>query len=603
MLGAHPAVFDGIGGVRFAVWAPNAGRVSLVGPFCDWDGRRLPLRVLGSSGIWELFVPGLALGELYKFEVRNRDSGAVVVKSDPFAFATEMRPATAAIVADPDAYAWQDGAWMQARPAHDWLHAPLSIYEVHAGSWNRHPDGGFLSYREFAEQLLPYVKRLGFTHIELLPITEHPLDDSWGYQTTGYFAPTSRFGPPDELKYFIDRCHQEGVGVLLDWVPAHFPRDAHGLARFDGTPLYEYADPRKGEHLDWGTYIFNYERHEVKSFLLASACFWLEHFHFDGLRVDAVASMLYLDFGRGSDFAPNRNGGRENLEAIEFLRELNTITHGRAPGTVIMAEESTDWPQVSRPVDHGGLGFSMKWNMGWMHDTLNYFKKDPLWRRHHQNNLTFAMMYAYTENFILPLSHDEVVHLKSSLLGRMPGDRWQQLANLRLLYTYMWTLPGKKLLFMGGELAHPWEWDFHVALPWSLQEHAEHRGMQQLVGDLNRLYVQQPAMHRHEFEPEGFRWIDCSDSDQSVLAFLRSGLGQQLVVVLSFTPQPRADYRIGVPEPGNYRVLLNSDSQHYGGSNVGRDAVMSEARPSHGFEHSVLLQLPPLAGLVLARAD
>jgi 1,4-alpha-glucan branching enzyme len=513
----------------------------------------------------------------------------------------ELRPATAGLISDPFAYAWWDGAWMQQRARRDWLHAPLSIYEVHTGSWNRHPDGRFLSYRELAAELLPYVKRMGFTHIELLPVTEHPLDDSWGYQTSGYFAPTSRHGQPDELKYFIDRCHQEGIGVLLDWVPAHFPRDASGLARFDGTALYEHADPRKGEHRDWGTYIFNYERSEVRSFLLASACFWLEHYHFDGLRVDAVASMLYLDFGRGSDFLPNRHGGRENLEAIGFLRELNHTTHARAPGTVIMAEESTDWPMVSRPVHGGGLGFSMKWNMGWMHDTLGYFKQDPIWRRHHQDNLTFAMMYAYSENFILPLSHDEVVHLKSSLLGRMPGDRWQQLANLRLLFTYMWTLPGKKLLFMGGEIAHPWEWDFHVALPWYLLEHAEHRGVQQLVADLNRLYVERPALHRHEFEPEGFRWIDCSDREQSVLAFRRMGAGQELVVVLNFTPEPRHGYRIGTPEGGRYHVLLNSDSHHYGGANLGTRAAHSDDTPCHGLPCSLVLDLPPLAGLILAR--
>jgi 1,4-alpha-glucan branching enzyme len=601
MLGAHPSSYDGVPGVRFAVWAPNAERVSVVGPFCDWDGRRLPMRVLGSSGVWELFVPGLATGELYKFELRNRDTGGIEVKTDPYAFAMEQRPATAGVVTDAFAYSWRDGEWMLARPAHDWLHAPLSIYEVHTSSWNRHPDGSFFSYRELAAELLPYVKRLGFTHIELLPVAEHPLDDSWGYQTTGYFAPTSRHGGPDELKYFIDCCHQEGVGVLLDWVPAHFPRDATALARFDGTALYEYADPRKGEHQDWGTYIFNYERNEVRSFLLASACYWLEHFHFDGLRVDAVASMLYLDFGRGTNFVPNKYGGRENLEAIEFLKQLNSITHMRAPGTVIMAEESTDWPMVSRPVSSGGLGFSMKWNMGWMHDTLNYFKKDPIWRKHHQDNITFAMMYAYSENFILPLSHDEVVHLKGSLLGRMPGDRWQQLANLRLLFTYMWTLPGKKLLFMGGEIAHPWEWDFHVALPWYLLEHAEHRGVQQLVADLNRLYVHQPALHRHEFEPEGFRWIDCSDREQSVLAFQRMGLGQQLVVVLNFTPQPRRGYRVGVPQGGAYRVLLNSDSHHYGGANIGAPLLQAESIPTHGMPCSLLLDLPPLAGLILSK--
>jgi 1,4-alpha-glucan branching enzyme len=602
MLGAHPARFDGIDGVRFAVWAPDAERVSVVGPFCEWDGRRLPMRVMGSSGVWELFVPGLQLGTLYKFELRNRASGELLVKTDPHALAMELRPANAAIVTDAHAYTWGDAAWLEARARRDWLHAPMSIYEVHAGSWNRHPDGRFYSYRELAAELLPYVKRLGFTHIELLPITEHPLDDSWGYQTTGYFAPSSRFGTPDDFKHFVDCCHAAGIGVVLDWVPAHFPRDAHGLARFDGTALYEYPDPRKGEHADWGTLVFNYERHEVRSFLLSSACYWLEHFHLDGLRVDAVASMLYLDYGRGQ-FVPNRNGGRENLEAVDFLRTLNAITHARAPGTVIMAEESTSWPMVSRPVDAGGLGFSMKWNMGWMHDTLNYFAQDPLYRKYHQDQLTFAMMYAWTENFILPLSHDEVVHLKRSLLGRMPGDRWQQLANLRLLYTYMWTLPGKKLLFMGGEIAHPWEWDFRVALPWFLLEHAEHRGVQQLVADLNRLYVDEPALHRHEFEPEGFRWIDCSDRQHSVLAFLRIAGWRQVVVVLNFTPEPRAGYRIGVPEAGTYQVLLNSDSTHYGGANIGGTAFTAEPLPMHGLPASIELDLPPLAGMVLVRTS
>ncbi|HXC58135.1 MAG TPA: 1,4-alpha-glucan branching protein GlgB [Steroidobacteraceae bacterium] len=600
MLGAHPARLDGIDGVRFAVWAPNAERVSLVGSFCEWDGRRLPLRSMGGSGVWELFVPGLAVGELYKFEVRSR-SGQVALKTDPYARAMEMRPATASMVTDANSYEWQDGEWLKARAQRDWLHAPASIYEVHPGSWQRHADGAFLNYRELAAQLVPYVKQLGFTHIELLPVSEHPLDDSWGYQTTGYFAPTSRFGTPDDLKYFIDCCHREGIGVLLDWVPAHFPRDAHGLARFDGTALYEYEDPRKGEHQDWGTYIFNYERHEVKSFLLSSACFWLEHFHFDGLRVDAVASMLYLDFARGTNFIPNRHGGRENLEAVEFLRTLNALTHSRTPGTLIMAEESTDWPMVSRPVDAGGLGFSMKWNMGWMHDTLDYFKRDPVHRKHHHNELTFGMMYAYSENYILPLSHDEVVHLKHSLLGRMPGDRWQQLANLRLMFTYMWTLPGKKLLFMGGEFAHPWEWDFHVALPWFLLEHAEHRGVQQLVSDLNRLYVGSAALHRHEFEPGGFRWIDCNDREQSVLSFLRMGGGQTLVVVLNFTPEPRRGYRVGVPEPGRYRVLLNSDSTHYGGTNVGSTEAVATDGAWHQQPCSIALDLPPLAGLILVK--
>jgi 1,4-alpha-glucan branching enzyme len=602
MLGAHAATFDGIQGVRFAVWAPNAERVSVVGPFCDWDGRRLPMRVLGSSGVWELFVPGLALGTLYKFELRNRETGEVLLKTDPYAFAMEMRPATAAIVTDPHAYAWQDEEWMSARARRDWLHAPMSIYEVHAGSWERHPDGSFLGWRELAGRLIPYVKEMGFTHIELLPVTEHPLDDSWGYQTTGYFAPTSRFGTPDDFKYFIDCCHQQGIGVLLDWVPAHFPRDAHALARFDGSPLYEYADPRKGEHPEWGTLVFDFARHEVKSFLLSSACYWLEQFHLDGLRVDAVASMLYLDYARGGQWVPNQHGGRENLEAVEFLRALNAVTHSRSPGTVMMAEESTSWPMVSRPVENGGLGFSMKWNMGWMHDTLDYFARDPLFRKYHQNDLTFAMMYAYSENFILPLSHDEVVHLKRSLLGRMPGDRWQQLANLRLLFTYMWTLPGKKLLFMGGEFAHPWEWDFHVALPWFLLEHAEHRGVRRLVADLNRLYVEHPALHRHEFEPQGFAWIDCSDRENSVLAFLRIAGEEQLVVALNFTPTPRPAYRIGVPLRGTYQVLLNSDSSFYGGSNTGGPSAVAEEVPAHGHPCSLLLDLPPLGGLVLLRA-
>ncbi len=603
LLGAHPAQFDGIEGVRFAVWAPNAERVSVVGPFCEWDGRRLPMRSLGDSGIWELFVPGLATGEVYKFEIRNRGTGGVELKTDPYARSMEMRPSTASLVCGGSGdYAWGDAAWMAARPAHDWLHAPMSIYEVHLGSWERDAEGQFLGYLELADRLIPYVKRLGFTHIELLPITEHPLDDSWGYQVTGYFAPTRRFGPPEDLKHFIDRCHQAGIGVLLDWVPAHFPRDAHGLARFDGTALYEYADPRKGEHLDWGTYIFNYDRNEVRSFLLASACYWLEEFHFDGLRVDAVASMLYLDFGRRGDYVPNRHGGRENLEAVTFLRQLNAVTHARTPGTVVMAEESTDWPMVSRPIDMGGLGFSMKWNMGWMHDTLSYFKEDPLHRSHHQDKLTFVMMYAYSENFILPLSHDEVVHLKRSLLGRMPGDRWQQMANLRLLYTSMWAMPGKKLLFMGGEIAHPWEWDFKAALPWFLLEHPEHRGIQQLVADLNALYVKEPALHRFEFEPQGFAWIDCNDRANSTLAFMRQAGDQLAVVALNFTPVPRDGYRLGVPRPGRYRVALNSDSGHYGGANLGNTVVTTEPVAAHGHDCSVVLHLPPLAGLILLPA-
>ncbi len=600
-LGAHPMRIADVDGTRFAVWAPNAERVSVVGQFCAWDGRRLPLRRLGAGGVWELFVPGVGAGSAYKFEIRAR-GGALTLKSDPYARATELRPATASIT-ERSRYEWGDGAWLERRAAGDWLHAPLSIYEVHAGSWRQHEDGRFYSYGELAAELIPYVREMGFTHIELLPITEHPLDDSWGYQTTGYFAPTSRFGSPDELRGFIDQCHRHGIGVLLDWVPAHFPRDAHGLANFDGTALYEYHDPRKAEHRDWGTLIFNYERHEVRAFLLSSACFWLEEFHFDGLRVDAVASMLYLDFGRQQDFVPNRYGGRHNLEAIEFLRALNATTHGRYPGTLIMAEESTDWAMVSRPTDAGGLGFSMKWNMGWMHDTLDYFREDPLYRRYHHNKMTFGMMYAYSENFILPLSHDEVVHLKHSLLGKMPGDRWQQLANLRLLYAYMWTYPGKKLLFMGGELACPWEWNFRVALPWWLLQSAEHAGVQHAVADLNRLYVGHPALHRYEFEPRGFQWLDCNDAAGSVLSYLRTADEQQLVVALNFTPVPRSGYRLGVPHGGRYRELFNSDSVHYGGSNLGNALpIESRALPWAGQPHSLELTLPPLGALVLAPA-
>ncbi len=599
ILGAQLLSIDGIAGTRFAVWAPNAERVSVVGPFCDWDGRRFPMRVLGSSGIWELFMPGIGPGELYKFEIRARDKPAVLLKSDPYARASEFRPGTASIVCDSH-HRWGDEGWMQARAQRNWLHAPMSIYEVHAASWRRHPDGRMYSWRELADSLLPYVREHGFTHIELLPITEHPLDDSWGYQTTGYFSPTSRHGSPEDLRYFIDACHQAGIGVLLDWVPGHFPRDAHGLASFDGGALYEYDDPRKAEHRDWGTLIFNYERNEVRSFLLSSACYWLEEFHFDGLRVDAVASMLFLDFGRQGDFVPNRYGGRQNLEAIDFLRQLNATTHARSPGTVVMAEESTDWPMVSRPTDAGGLGFSMKWNMGWMHDTLNYFKQDPLYRQHHHNQLTFGMMYAYSENFVLPLSHDEVVHLKRSLLGRMPGNRWQQLANLRLLYSYMWTLPGKKLLFMGGEFGHPWEWDFRTELPWWLTSHAEHGGLQKLIGDLNRLYVDDPALHRYEFEPRGFSWLDCNDAQQSVLSFARWSDDRHLIVALNFTPVPRPGYRVGVPQGGRYREVFNSDSGYYGGSNAGNGIpIAAEPTPWAGQPYSLPVTLPPLAAVIL----
>jgi 1,4-alpha-glucan branching enzyme len=604
-LGAHPMRHDAVDGVRFVVWAPNAERVSVVGPFCNWDGRRYPLRSLGASGVWELFVPGLGPHEHYKFEIRNRETGAVFLKSDPCARAAEVRPATASRIAPPPSFAWTDGEWLERRAQLDWLHAPMSTYEVHLGSWRRARDGGYLNYREIADQLVPYVKQLGFTHVELMPVAEHPLDDSWGYQTTGHFAPTSRHGSPDDLRYFVNLLHANGIAVLLDWVPAHFPRDAHGLASFDGTACYEYPDPRKAEHKDWGTLVFNYERHEVRSFLLSSACYWIEDFHFDGLRVDAVASMLYLDFSRRQDdFVPNRHGGNHNLEAIEFLRELNAVTHSRYPGTVVIAEESTDWPLVTRPTDAGGLGFSMKWNMGWMHDTLAYFREDPLHRSHHHHRLTFGMMYAHSENFVLPLSHDEVVHLKRSLLGKMPGDRWQQFASLRLLLAYQWTFPGKKLLFMGAELAQPTEWDFRTPLPWHLLQDPMHAGVQRVLTDLNRLYVERSCLHRFEFEPGGFRWVDCDDRDHSLLSFLRQDGEDFVLVVLNFTPVPRHERRVGVPRAGEYREIFNSDSGYYGGSNVGNlSAVRAESVSAHGMPYSVTLTLPPLAAVMLTVAS
>ncbi|MGH8205701.1 MAG: 1,4-alpha-glucan branching protein GlgB, partial [Steroidobacteraceae bacterium] len=602
-LGAHLRQIDGIDGVRFAVWAPNAERVSVVGPFCDWDGRRYPMRALGTSGVWELFLPGIGPGELYKYEIRNRQHGEVRLKSDPYAQACELRPANASRV-QRSAHEWGDADWMRMRRERDWLHAPMSIYELHTGSWRRHADGSFLGYRELADALVPYLRQLGYTHVELLPICEHPLDDSWGYQGTGYFAPTSRHGDPDALRYLIDQCHANGIGVLLDWVPGHFPRDAHALANFDGTALYEYADPRRAERRDWGTLNFNYERCEVRSFLISSACFWLEQFHFDGLRVDAVASMLYLDFGRDGDFVANRHGGHHNLEAIEFLRALNTATHARSPGTVTAAEESSDWPQVSRPVDAGGLGFSMKWNMGWMHDTLAYFSEDPIYRAHHHGRLTFGMQYAYNENFILPLSHDEVVHLKRSLLGRMPGDRWQQFANLRLLYTYQWTFPGKKLLFMGAEFGQPGEWDFHHSLPWELTGDALHAGVQRLVGDLNRLYTLEPARHRWEFEPRGFVWTECHDAQHSTLSYLRHGGPRQAAVALNFTPVPRTGYRVGVAHAGRYREVLNSDARDYGGSHSVRSPVLTaQPVPQGGQPYSLEVTLPPLAGVIWVPAS
>ncbi len=602
-LGAHLWETEGVQGTLFAVWAPNAQRVSVVGEFNRWDGRCYPMRARGGSGVWELFIPHLGAHQLYKFEIHGRDSGQIFLKTDPYGFGFELRPQTSSYVVESPKHTWQDGTWLTARQQRDWLHSPMGIYEVHLGSWQQAEGGGFLNYRELAHRLVDYVKKLGFTHIELLPVAEHPLDASWGYQVTGYFAPSSRYGSPDDFRYFVDHCHLQGIGVILDWVPGHFPKDAHGLAWFDGTALYEYADPRQGEHRDWGTLIFNYGRHEVKNFLLSNALFWLAEYHIDGLRVDAVASMLYLDYSRQQgEWVPNIYGGNENLEAIAFLRELNAVTHAEHPGTFIIAEESTSWPQVTRPTWLGGLGFSMKWNMGWMHDTLEYMSKDPIYRFHHHQHLTFGMLYAFTENFLLPFSHDEVVHGKRSLLDRMPGDCWQRFANLRLLYTYMWTYPGKKLLFMGGEFAQGREWNFESSLEWDLLNLPAHTGIQTLIGDLNRLYQSIPALHRYEFEAKGFAWIDCHDAAQSVISYMRHGEeNEEVTVILNFTPVPRHDYRIGVSAPGYYQEAFNSDAHYYGGSNVGNLPMEAEKVAWMGKEYSLNLTLPPLGGIILQR--
>jgi 1,4-alpha-glucan branching enzyme len=598
-MGAHLQTVDDIPGVLFTVWAPNAGRVSVIGDFNRWDGRCHPMRNLGSSGLWELFIPGIPEGSLYKFEILNRDSGQVLVKTDPYGRQFELRPNTSSIVVPDDRYQWQDRDWMERRKDHDWLHEPMSIYEVHLGSWKYDSSGNYMGYRQLAEELVDYVKELGFTHIELLPITEHPLDASWGYQTTGYFAPTSRFGSPDDFRYFIDHCHRNRIGVILDWVPAHFPKDDFALARFDGTPLYEHEDPRKGEHRDWGTLIYNYGRNEVKNFLLSSAIFWLEEFHLDGLRVDAVASMLYLDYSReDNEWIPNQYGGNENLEAIDFFRELNTVTHQQHPGTVMMAEESTAWPGVTRPTWVGGLGFSMKWNMGWMNDILEYIKEDPVHRKYHHDKLTFGMLYAFTENFTLPFSHDEVVHGKGSMVGKMPGDEWQRFANLRLLYTMMFTYPGKKLLFMGCEFGQGTQWNFNQSLDWYVLDYPHHRGVQTLLKDLNVLYKKHPSLFKHDFDHQGFEWIDCHDAEQSVISYRRKADDEELIVVLNFTPMVRHDYRIGVPAAGIYKEILNSDSGLYDGSNVTNGSAESNPIPWMNLPCSISLTLPPLAGMI-----
>ncbi|MFL0808155.1 MAG: 1,4-alpha-glucan branching protein GlgB [Oceanobacter sp.] len=599
-LGAHATTLNGIEGVVFAVWAPAASRVSVVGAFNNWNGLRHPMRALGGSGVWELFVPGLHAGDLYKFEIRNGQTGDLLIKTDPYARFMEKRPDNSSVVFNSQ-HTWSDSDWMTERATFDWQHRPISIYEVHLGSWRRDDVGQFLGYREMAHELMNYVRWMGFTHIELLPVAEHPLDESWGYQTSGYFAPTSRFGNPDDLRYLIDLMHQHGIGVFLDWVPAHFPKDDFALARFDGTALYEHEDPRKGEHREWGTLIFNYQRNEVRNFLIANALYWLKEFHIDGLRVDAVAAMLYLDYDRDEgQWETNEHGGRENLEAIDFLRGLNHEVHSQCPGALMMAEESTSWPLVTRPADAGGLGFTLKWNMGWMNDTLGYFKQDPLYRSFHHNLLTFSQMYAYSENFVLPLSHDEVVHLKGSLASRMPGDSWQQMANLRLLLAWQWLNPGKKLLFMGGELGQWTEWDESISLDWGLPNSHRHRGIQLLTRDLNRIYQSQSALHQYEFEQTGFEWLSCDDHESSVLAFMRKSDDETLVCVFNFTPLPRLDYPIGLPQPGSYEEVINTDASLYGGSNVGNQGqVCSLDTELMGQPHSAEINIPPLGVVVL----
>jgi 1,4-alpha-glucan branching enzyme len=607
VLGAHCMTHGGCKGVRFTVWAPNAHNVSVVGDFNGWDGRCHPMRLHHACGLWELFVPGLEKREHYKFEIKGPSGERLPLKADPVAFATECPPSTASVTHGLPAFDWHDDEWIIARGTGGLREKPVAIYECHLGSWTRVPEDNYrsLSYRELAEQLVPYVRDLGFTHIELLPITEFPFDGSWGYQPVSLFAPTSRFGTPEDFAFFVEAAHEAGLGIILDWVPGHFPNDVHGLSLFDGTHLYEHADPRQGFHQDWGTYIYNYGREEVAAFLVTNARFWLEQYHLDGLRVDAVASMLYLDYSRrAGEWIPNRFGGNENLEAIDFLRHMNEIAYQAAPGVVTIAEESTAWPGVSRPTYAGGLGFGFKWNMGWMHDTLRFMSNDPIHRSYHHHDMTFGLLYAFSENFILPLSHDEVVHGKGSLLAKMPGDTWQRFANLRAYFGFMWAHPGKKLLFMGGEFAQTREWNHDTALDWHLLDEPDHRGVQILVRDLNALYRATPPLYERDCEASGFRWIVGDDRNNSVFAFARFGETPDTVAIAisNFTPVPRENYRIGVPLEGFYREAVNTDAALYGGSNMGNlGGLYAEAQPSHGEAFSISLTLPPLATVILIR--
>jgi 1,4-alpha-glucan branching enzyme len=603
-LGAHPVEMDGVKGVSFAVWAPNAKRVSVIGDFNKWDGRLHPMRSMGGSGVWEIFVPDIGAGEFYKYEIKTQ-SDALRIKTDPYAFAMELRPGTTSVVWDIDRYSWGDNQWMTERRTRNVYSSPMSVYEVHLGSWLRiaEEENRWATYREIAPALAAHVKKYGFTHVELMPIMEHPFDASWGYQVTGYFAPTSRFGTPDDFKFFVETLHRNGIGIILDWVPAHFPRDDFSLRLFDGTPLYEHEDPRLGEHKDWGTLIFNYGRHEVKNFLVGNALFWLDKYHIDGLRVDAVASLLYLDYSRAEgEWIPNRYGGNENLDAIELIKEFNSVVYAKFPGCFTVAEESTAWTGVTTPVYLGGLGFGFKWDMGWMHDTLVYFSKEPIHRSHHHNDLTFSMMYAYSENFILPLSHDEVVYGKGSLLRKMSGDDWQKFANLRLLLAYMYTHPGKKLLMAGSELGTWNEWHHEGHLETNLLQYEAHDNISRFVMDLGKLYLSDSALWKWDHKGEGFAWIDCNDYLSSALSYIRRGPDGYLVCVCNFTPVVRSDYRVGAPEPGQYREIINSDSGYYGGSNVGNGEIISTiSEAQHGYDQCLNLVLPPLACLILRK--